>query len=125
MKLTKRMMQKLKEYENMSKSIELMGDKVLDIVTDNWKVTPDDDNATIDRITKMMAAVAMSRAYIRKAAAMTLGPDSLRVMEEMEAAFNMDFWMNWHNDGCVCNLEHFIRNERPICNGKSKTHKND
>ena len=55
------------------------------------------------------AAVAMVRAYLRKAIVMEVGPEALKDADDLESLFLTDCWMSLHNDYVQNLVDDFVR----------------
>ena len=92
-----------KKAKESVKEVEDLAEDMLRLITER--------EPTIHNIVVGVSAVAMVRAYIRKALAWGIAPEAVEDMESMENLFMGDAWMTLHNDRVEIDLEHYLRNE--------------
>jgi hypothetical protein len=92
-----------KKGKESAKEVEDLAEDMLRLITER--------EPTIHNIVVGVSAVAMVRAYIRKALAWGIAPEAVQDMESMENLFMGDAWMSVHNDRVEIELWHYLRNE--------------
>ena len=92
-----------KKGKESAKEVEDLAEDMLRLITER--------EPTIHNIVVGVSAVAMVRAYIRKALVWGIAPEAIQDMDSMENLFMGDAWMSVHNDIVEIDLEHYLRNE--------------
>ena len=92
-----------KKGKESAKEVEDLAEDMLRLITER--------EPTIHNIVVGVSAVAMLRAYIRKALVWGIAPEAIQDMDSMENLFMGDAWMSVHNDRVEIELVHYLRNE--------------
>ena len=92
-----------KKGKESAKEVENLAEDMLRLITER--------EPTIHNIVVGVSAVAMLRAYIRKALVWGIAPEAIQDMDSMEKLFMGDAWMSVHNDRVEIELVHYLRNE--------------
>ena len=92
-----------KKGKESVKEVEDLAEDMLRLITER--------EPTIHNIVVSVSAVAMLRAYIRKALVWGIAPEAIQDMDSMENLFMGDAWMSVHNDRVEIELVHYLRNE--------------
>jgi hypothetical protein len=92
-----------KKGKESAKEVENLAEDMLRLITER--------EPTIHNIVVGVSAVAMLRAYIRKALVWGIAPEAIQDMDSMENLFMGDAWMSVHNDRVEIELVRYLRNE--------------